>query len=47
LNIVGTGATLEEAYARAYACAEQVQFDGRQMRRDIGWRALGRSSHEA
>jgi phosphoribosylamine--glycine ligase len=45
LTVVGTGDTLEEAYTRAYACAEQIHFDGRQMRRDIGWRALGRSTH--
>jgi phosphoribosylamine-glycine ligase len=34
------GATLAEAYARAYALAEQVQFAGKQMRDDIGWRGL-------
>lgn len=46
-NVVGTGATLEEAHARAYEGAEQVQFAGRQLRRDIGWRALGRTTHDA
>jgi phosphoribosylamine--glycine ligase len=45
LTVVGTGETLKDASARAYACAEQIQFDGRQMRRDIGWRALGRDIH--
>ena len=45
LTVVGTGDTLEDAHTRAYACAEQIHFDGRQMRRDIGWRALGRSTH--
>jgi len=40
LNAVGLGMTLSEAYARAYALAEQVQFAGKQFRRDIGWRGL-------
>ena len=40
LNVVGLGATLREAHARAYALAEQVQFGGKQMRGDIGWRGL-------
>lgn len=40
LNAVGLGATLEEAHARAYALAEQVQFAGKQVRGDIGWRGL-------
>lgn len=40
LNAVGLGATLEEAHDRAYALAEQVQFAGKQFRRDIGWRGL-------
>ncbi len=40
LSIVGTGATLAEALAAAYRGAEAVQFDGKTLRRDIGWRAL-------
>jgi phosphoribosylamine--glycine ligase len=40
LNAVGVGATLKEAHARAYALAEQVQFAGKQLRNDIGWRGL-------
>ena len=34
------GATVREAQARAYALADAVQFDGVQLRRDIGYRAL-------
>ena len=40
VTVVGEGASLAEARSRAYACAEQIQFAGRQMRSDIGWRAL-------
>jgi len=36
------GDTVQQARARAYSAAEQVHFDGRQMRRDIGHRAIGR-----
>jgi phosphoribosylamine--glycine ligase len=28
------------AQKRAYEIADQIQFDGCQMRRDIGWRAI-------
>jgi phosphoribosylamine---glycine ligase len=35
LGITGIGATLAEAHARAYAAAELVSFDGRQLRSDI------------
>lgn len=41
LTVVGEGATLEEARDRAYAAAKTVHFAGKQMRADIGWRALG------
>ncbi len=40
LCVVGLGETLKEAHDKAYAAADQVHFDGRQMRRDIGYRAL-------
>jgi phosphoribosylamine--glycine ligase len=36
LNIVGLGATLEEARAVAYDAAMTVDFPGKQMRMDIG-----------
>jgi len=42
LNVTGIGATPGEARDRAYAAAEKVRFDGKQMRRDIAARALER-----
>lgn len=44
LNVTATGRDLEEARDRAYRAACMIQFSGRQMRRDIGWRELARSS---
>ena len=35
LSVVGTGADLAEAAARAYAAADRIHFDGKQMRRDV------------
>ena len=40
LNVTGIGATPGEARDRAYAAAEKIQFDGKQMRRDIAARAV-------
>jgi phosphoribosylamine--glycine ligase len=42
LNITGLGATPGEARDRAYAGAERIRFDGRQMRTDIASRAVDR-----
>ncbi|MBI4343610.1 MAG: phosphoribosylamine--glycine ligase [Candidatus Omnitrophica bacterium] len=42
LNIVGRGATLEEAFKRAYEAIGEIGFDGMQYRKDIGHRALKR-----
>jgi phosphoribosylamine--glycine ligase len=42
LNVTGLGATPGEARDRAYAAAERIEFDGRQMRMDIGARAVDR-----
>jgi phosphoribosylamine--glycine ligase len=39
LNVTGLGATPAEARAHAYAAAEKIQFDGKQMRTDIALRA--------
>jgi phosphoribosylamine--glycine ligase len=39
LNVTGLGETVTEARRRAYAAAEKVQFDGKQMRTDIALRA--------
>jgi phosphoribosylamine---glycine ligase len=40
LNVTGLGETVAEARARAYAAAERVQFEGKQMRTDIALRAV-------
>jgi len=40
LCVTALGDTLAEARERAYATVAQIQFDGSQYRRDIGWRAL-------
>jgi len=42
LNVTGLGATPGEARDRAYAAAEQIRFDGRQLRTDIASRAVDR-----
>ncbi len=42
LNVTGIGATAAEARERAYAAAERVEFDGKQMRHDIAARAVDR-----
>ncbi|MBO6776870.1 MAG: phosphoribosylamine--glycine ligase [Marinibacterium sp.] len=40
LNATARAATLQEARDRAYALADQVDWPGSYVRRDIGWRAL-------
>jgi phosphoribosylamine---glycine ligase len=40
LNVTALGATPGEARDRAYAAAETIEFDGRQMRTDIASRAV-------
>jgi phosphoribosylamine--glycine ligase len=40
LGVMATGPDLSGALARAYAGAEVIQFEGKQFRRDIGWRAM-------
>lgn len=42
LNVTGIGSTPAEARDRAYEAAEKIQFDGKQMRRDIAARAVER-----
>src|SRR5256714_11572727 len=42
LDITGIGATGAEARERAYAAAERVEFEGKQMRHDIAARAVDR-----
>ena len=40
LNVTGLGADLTEARAAAYAAADMIEFDGRQLRRDIALREV-------
>jgi len=42
LCVTALGDTVKTAQARAYKVALGVEFAGRQMRRDIGWRAISR-----
>jgi phosphoribosylamine---glycine ligase len=42
LAVTGTGRDLAEAAARSRSAAERIVFEGRQYRRDIGWRELAR-----
>jgi phosphoribosylamine--glycine ligase len=42
INVTGVGATPAEARRRAYEAAERIDFDGKQMRRDIAARAVDR-----
>jgi phosphoribosylamine--glycine ligase len=42
LCVTALGDTVKMAQRRAYEIAEQIRFDGMQMRRDIGYRAIKR-----
>jgi phosphoribosylamine--glycine ligase len=46
LAITGTGSSLEQASRRSLEFATSVQFDGKQLRSDIGWRELARAAVE-
>lgn len=47
LNVVGLGSTFEKARTRAYEACEAINFEGKQLRSDIGKRALlGRDAWE-
>jgi phosphoribosylamine--glycine ligase/phosphoribosylaminoimidazole synthetase len=41
LSVTGLGATLDEARRAAYQRLDGIGFEGMQVRRDIGWRAIG------
>lgn len=45
IAVTGLGSDLATARAKAYERMASVKFDGMQVRRDIGWRALGASIH--
>jgi phosphoribosylamine--glycine ligase len=42
LAVTGLGPTLADAAARSRAAADSIAFEGKQYRRDIGWRELTR-----
>jgi phosphoribosylamine---glycine ligase len=42
LNVCGTGASIRDAQARAYAAVDSINWPGGFCRRDIGWRAIAR-----
>ncbi len=42
LCVTALGDSIKMAQTRAYQAADEIDFAGRQMRRDIGWRAIGR-----
>ena len=42
LGVQALGADIRSAVARAYEAVDRIRFDGMQLRRDIGRRALGR-----
>lgn len=47
LTVVGTGSTFEQARERAYEACDLITFRGKQLRRDIGKKALqGRTAWE-
>jgi phosphoribosylamine--glycine ligase len=39
LTVTAIGRTLDEAAERAYRAADAITFEGKMLRRDIGWRA--------
>jgi phosphoribosylamine--glycine ligase len=43
LSVTATGKDVAQARARAYAAVDLIHWDGCFARRDIGWRALGRT----
>ena len=47
LCAVGLGDNIQLAQTAAYEAADQICFEGRQMRRDIGYRAIARRAQQA
>jgi phosphoribosylamine--glycine ligase len=45
LCVTALGDSVKIAQRRAYEIAAQIQFDGCQLRHDIGYRALGKKAH--
>jgi phosphoribosylamine--glycine ligase len=42
LSVTAIGETIDEAADRAYEAAAKIDFEGKQLRHDIGWRARTR-----
>jgi phosphoribosylamine---glycine ligase len=42
LAVTATAATVDEAARRSRGAAEAISFEGKQFRRDIGWRETAR-----
>ncbi|MDH3622332.1 MAG: phosphoribosylamine--glycine ligase [Myxococcales bacterium] len=42
LSVTAIGADIDQAAARAYEAADMIDFEGKHLRRDIGWRARTR-----
>ncbi len=42
LSVTAIGDSVDEAAERAYEAADKITFEGKQLRRDIGWRARTR-----
>jgi len=43
LSVTALAPTVSEAAAKSRAAAERIEFEGRQLRRDIGWREIARA----
>ena len=43
LGITALGDSRDDALARAYSAVDVIDFEGKQLRRDIGWRARARA----
>jgi phosphoribosylamine---glycine ligase len=44
LAVTGIGATLQQAAERSRAACDAIDFEGKQFRRDIGWREVARNA---
>ena len=44
LAVSATGSTVEEAQQRSLSYARRIEFDGKQLRSDIGWREIARQT---
>ena len=47
LSVTATGPDVAQAAARSREAAEAIDFEGKQFRRDIGWREIGRQGTAA